>query len=45
MGLLAGNELEQAMFFSFGRIVTVKEQAIALKAQKEQKKFNKVCEK
>ena len=43
--LLVGKEFEQIMFFLFGKIVTVKKQAMALKTQKKQKKFNKVREK
>ena len=45
MGLLIGNEFEQAMFFLFGKIVMVKEQAVVLEIQKKQKKFDKVREK
>ena len=45
MGLLAGDEPGQAMFFSPGRIATVREQAAALEAQKEQERLDKAREK
>ena len=45
MGLLAGDELKQAMFFLLGRIVIMKKQAVALEIQRKQKKFNKTREK
>ena len=45
MDLLTRNKLKQAIFFLFSKIVTVKEQIIALEVQKKQKKLDKIHKK